>query len=203
MKIRIRPVVLAVLLCVGAVYAGKPLKVYILVGQSNMQGQAMVSSFAGKGMDPKAKPLYDKLVDESGKAMAAPAEMEEFKGNVKAIAAADFWDEKLGEFETRKTALSEKKGKQKDADDKYAALREKISPLQKELAVLEEQTGKGRSKAKIAELEKEIEDTLFTPQELDYIAKNRSSQGYHYNGSAKTYSQVGEALAKAILEMAK
>ena len=33
-----------------------------------------------------------------------------------------------------------------------------------------------------------------------FIAKGRSNQGYHYLGSAKIYSRIGEALAKAIIE---
>ena len=135
------------------------------------------------------------------KAMAAPAGMEEFKGNVANVMTADFWDEKLGELEERKDAAGMKKGKRKDTGDKYAALREKMAPLQKELDILDEQKGKDRNKAKIDELSKRIQDILYTPEEQDYIAKNKSNQGYHYMGSAKTYSRVGEALAKAIVEM--
>ena len=136
------------------------------------------------------------------KAMAAPAAMDEFKGTVKAVNTANFWDEKLGEMETRKNATTGKgKAKQLDPEGKYAALREKVAPLQKELDALGEQKGKDRDKAKIAELQQRIEDILYTPEEKEYIAKNRSSQGYHYMGSAKTYSRVGEALALAIVEM--
>jgi alpha-galactosidase len=137
------------------------------------------------------------------KAMAAPAEMPEFKGNVAAVNTTDFWDEKLGELEERKSVTSVKRGKQKDTEDKYAALREKIAPLQKELDTLNEQKGKDRNKKKIEELQQKIQDTLFTPEEREYIAKNRSNQGYHYLGSAKTYSRIGKALANAIVEMGK
>ena len=42
------------------------------------------------------------------KAMAAPAEMEEFKGTVKAVNTADFWDEKLGELDSRGGATGPK-----------------------------------------------------------------------------------------------
>jgi hypothetical protein len=45
----------------------KPLKIYILAGQSNMQGQAKDTTLAGMAMDPATKPLYDKLVDGNGK----------------------------------------------------------------------------------------------------------------------------------------
>jgi len=47
--------------------AEKPLKIFILAGQSNMQGHAKASTLPGLAMDPETKPLYDKLVDETGK----------------------------------------------------------------------------------------------------------------------------------------
>lgn len=135
------------------------------------------------------------------KAMAAPADMDEFKGTVAAVNTSDFWDEKLGELEERKSVMKVEKGKRKDADDKYAALREKVSPLLKELAAFEQGKGAAFSKGKRKELEKKIEDIVFTPEEQEYIAKNRSNQGYHYLGSAKTYSRIGEASARANLKL--
>lgn len=137
------------------------------------------------------------------KAMAAPAEMPEFKGTVAAVNTADFWDEKLGELDERKNVMKVEKGKRKAGEDKYAALREKIAPLQKELAAMSELKGKERSKQKMDELQQKIENTVFTPEEQEYMSKNRSSQGYHYLGSAKTYSRIGEALAKALVGMSK
>jgi hypothetical protein len=132
------------------------------------------------------------------KAMAAPAGLEEFKGTVAAVNTADFWDEKLGELEERKSVTREQKGHQA-ADDKYAELREKLAPLQKELGALEEQKGAKGNKARIEELKKKIQDTLYVPEEQEYMAKNRSNQGYHYLGSAKTYSRIGEAFAGALI----
>jgi hypothetical protein len=138
------------------------------------------------------------------KAMAAPADLPEFKGNVVAVNTADFWDEKLGELSARGAITKEQKGKRnKDADDKYADLRAKIAPLQKELAVLSELKGKERNRKKTDELQQKMEDILFTPEEQAYMSKNRSNQAYHYLGSAKIYSRIGEALAKVIIEMNK
>jgi len=51
----------------GAAHA-EPLKVYILVGQSNMQGQAKISTAEHMAADPKTKALHDKLIDAEGKA---------------------------------------------------------------------------------------------------------------------------------------
>lgn len=43
-----------------------PLKVFVLVGQSNMQGHADIKTFPHIGMDPKTAPLLREIVDESG-----------------------------------------------------------------------------------------------------------------------------------------
>ena len=45
----------------------KPLQVFILAGQSNMQGQAKVSTFEHIGMDPATKPMLDEMMDPDGK----------------------------------------------------------------------------------------------------------------------------------------
>ena len=131
-------------------------------------------------------------------AMAAPAAMDEFKGNVKTIDAAEFWDEKLEELDNRKWLAKEVPGSKKIKDDQYNELRKKLAPLQKELSEIQES---GKNKARVAELTKQMQDIVYTPEEQEYYAKNRSAQAFHYNGSAKTYSQVGEALANCLLEM--
>jgi len=132
------------------------------------------------------------------KAMAAPAGMAEFKGTVKAVNTADFWDEKLGELDSR-GFLTGPKGERSDKQGKYADLRRKLAPLQKEY---EAASGKSH-RAKREELKKKIQDITFTPEEQEYMRLNKSNAGYHYLGSAKTYSQIGKALAEAIVEMSK
>ncbi len=64
---RICVLVVTILAAAASTRAGEPLKIYILAGQSNMEGQAAPETLAGIGMDPKTKPLYDKLVDKDGK----------------------------------------------------------------------------------------------------------------------------------------
>ena len=44
----------------------KPLKVFILAGQSNMQGHAKVSTFEHIGMDPATKPMLDEMQNADG-----------------------------------------------------------------------------------------------------------------------------------------
>jgi len=56
---------LAALLPLSA--GAKPLKVYILAGQSNMEGHAQTMTFPAMAKDPATKNLYDKIVDAEGK----------------------------------------------------------------------------------------------------------------------------------------
>jgi hypothetical protein len=44
----------------------KPLKIYILAGQSNMQGHAKISTIEHIGMDPKTKPMMDLMLQADG-----------------------------------------------------------------------------------------------------------------------------------------
>jgi alpha-galactosidase len=49
-----------------AAAAPKPLKVFVLVGQSNMQGHARVRTFEHIGMDPKTAPLLHEMQADDG-----------------------------------------------------------------------------------------------------------------------------------------
>jgi alpha-galactosidase len=51
----------------SATAAAKPLKVFILAGQSNMQGHAKVSTFEHIGMDPTTKPMLAEMLGADGK----------------------------------------------------------------------------------------------------------------------------------------
>jgi hypothetical protein len=55
-----------ILAAATASHAGEPLNIYILAGQSNMQGQARLSTMPRMAMDPKTKPLHDKIIDQDG-----------------------------------------------------------------------------------------------------------------------------------------
>jgi hypothetical protein len=58
--------------CVGvlgvAFSSAAPLKVYILSGQSNMEGHAKISSFDHIGMDPKTAPILEEIRNADGSA---------------------------------------------------------------------------------------------------------------------------------------
>lgn len=58
--------ILSVVVCSTVMADGKPLKVFILAGQSNMQGSAHKSTFAAMGDDPKTAALLSKILDKNG-----------------------------------------------------------------------------------------------------------------------------------------
>ena len=64
-------VVVLLLASVEAMAADKPLKVFILAGQSNMQGHASVTTFDSLADDPKTAPLLKKMRDKDGKPRVA------------------------------------------------------------------------------------------------------------------------------------
>lgn len=55
------------IVAVPLVAAGKPLQVYILTGQSNMQGHAKITTFEHIGMDPATKPMLADMLGSDGK----------------------------------------------------------------------------------------------------------------------------------------
>lgn len=54
------------LLALAAPLHAKPLKVFILAGQSNMQGHAKITTFEHIGMDPATKPMLDMMTGPDG-----------------------------------------------------------------------------------------------------------------------------------------
>ena len=54
------------LLLIPAVVAAQPVQVFILAGQSNMQGHAHVRTFEHIGMDPATKPLLAEMQNADG-----------------------------------------------------------------------------------------------------------------------------------------
>jgi hypothetical protein len=119
------------------------------------------------------------------KAMAAPASLPEFKGNVAAVATAPFWDVELAAI---------------------ASKHEKV----KQMAHMLKTKTKGRpnadgsmDKAQQNAYLKKYEADLITPEEAAKWTRGASNAGYHYLGCAKTFALIGKALAEANLEMMK
>jgi alpha-galactosidase len=110
-------------------------------------------------------------------AMAAPALLPEFKGNVSAVLAEKYWDREL------------KAARKKEADLKQRA---KKQAKEAGLKPAEEK----------AALEKSLADGL-TGRERSVLAKGISNAEFHYLGSAKILGGVGKGLAEAMIPMVK
>ena len=116
-------------------------------------------------------------------AMAAPASLAEFKGKVTAIQTGAFWDEPLGVV-----------------DEKRAKIRQMNYLLRTENKNHANKDGSMSKEDQKAYLEK-FEADLISPDEAARWQRGASNQGYHYLGCAKTFAVMGEAFAKAILDI--
>jgi len=135
------------------------------------------------------------------KGQAAPAEMPELKGNVVAVLTGDYWDHKLAELDTRNNvARADGRGQRRaDPEGKYKALQAKVIPLVEEQKKL---TGRSTEvMQKREQLRDKIDSIIFTPEELKYYKQGRSNAAFHYLGSAKIYSRIGEAFAQALVHL--
>ena len=116
-------------------------------------------------------------------AMAAPASLAEFKGNVTAVETAPFWSEELGAI---------------------AAKREKVSQMSYFLNSKHKDhanaDGKMTEEQKREHLKK-YEAEVISPAEAATWKRGASNAGYHYLGCAKTFALMGQAFANATLEM--
>lgn len=117
------------------------------------------------------------------KAMAAPAELAEFEGNVTAVPTAPFWSDELG-------AIDEKRGR-------VNQMRYFLDSQHQEHANAE---GRMTDEEKHAYLEKYAAE-LISPAEVALWERGASNAGYHYLGCAKTFALMGRAFAEANLRM--
>ncbi len=108
-------------------------------------------------------------------AMAAPAQLPEFKGNVAAVLTEKYWDKEL-------TAAKAKDGE----------IRQKAKKLATE--------GKLKPAEEKAALEK-IRAEGLTERERTVLEKGISNAEFHYLGSAKILGGVGKGLAEAMAEL--
>ncbi|MBK1829080.1 sialate O-acetylesterase, partial [Haloferula rosea] len=119
------------------------------------------------------------------KAMAAPASLPEFKGNVAAIETAPFWSEELA-------AIDQKRGKVKQMAH-LLRVKNKNTP----------NADGSMDAAAQKEYLKKFEADLISEKESAMWARGASNAGYHYLGCAKTFALMGQAFAEANLEMLK
>jgi alpha-galactosidase len=116
-------------------------------------------------------------------AMAAPASLPEFKGNVAAVETAPFWAEELAAIDQKRAKVKQMahllKVKDKNTPNKDGSMDE----------------------AQQKETLKKYEAELISPEEATKWTRGASNAGYHYMGCAKTFALMGKAFADANLEM--
>lgn len=116
-------------------------------------------------------------------AMAAPAALPEFKGNVVAVPTSPFWDEPLAAVQA-----------------KYERVKQMAYLLRSENKNAANADG-SMSKEQQRDYLRKYEAELVSPEEVAIRARGASNAGYHYLGCAKTFALMGEAFAKAIVEV--
>ena len=130
-------------------------------------------------------PDADVDTQEFRKAMAAPAALPEFAGNVAAVETAPFWSEEL-------EAIDKKR-------EKVRQMRHFLDSKHKDHANAD---GKMTEEQKREHMKK-FEGDLISPAEVALWQRGASNAGYHYFGCAKTFALMGRAFAEATLQMMK
>lgn len=120
---------------------------------------------------------------EFRKAMAAPAALPEFKGNVVAVETAPFWSEELAAI-----------------DKKHERVRQMRYFLDSKHKDYPNADGKMTEEQKREYVQK-FEADLISPAEAALWKRGASNAGYHYLGCAKTFALIGKAFAEALLQI--
>jgi hypothetical protein len=149
------------------------------------------------------EPRYKEQHKNFRAAMAAPAELPEFKGNVAAVETAPFWDEPL-------SAIAEKLGKPRglayhlrkgSLPGKVAADRYPLAYAMRREYWDTDPKDRKMTKEQQQAYVKEYRDKLISPKDEALWKRGGSNAGYHYLGCAKTFALIGKAFAEATLEM--
>lgn len=125
----------------------------------------------------KEKPDYFR------EAMAAPAALPGFKGNVVAVQTAPFWDRKLGGIDENRGKISQMEWMLKTAN---------ANGPNKDGAMSKEQQ---------AAFLNDYRAKLITAADEALWKRGASNAGYHYLGCAKTFALMGRAFAEANLDL--
>jgi Carbohydrate esterase, sialic acid-specific acetylesterase len=122
---------------------------------------------------------------EFRKAMAAPASLPEFQGNVFAVQTAPFWSEELGAI-----------------DKKYAEVRQMRHFLDSKHKDYANAAGLMSDEQK-RDYMKKFEAEHISPAEVVLWKRGASNAGYHYLGCAKTFALMGRAFAEPLIQLPK
>lgn len=126
---------------------------------------------------PPEKRRYEDIHRNFREAMAAPAEMPEFKDNVTAVLTEKYWDMEVVKLRQREKKIKEQKDE----------IQNKVK---------EGEMSREEADTALDELYKQT----FTPREMVTLKESTSNFDFHYMGSAKIVAQIGKAFAEAMVE---
>jgi len=131
-------------------------------------------------------------------AMAAPAGLDEFKGNVVAVLTENYWDPELDAIVARDEQIRNRVNnfkKEGKLDDLVKEIRADGELGQEELQVFRQLQNEGKlEQALLARLGA----TTFNAREMQVLELGKSNAAYHYLGSAKILAGIGKAFAEAM-----
>lgn len=113
------------------------------------------------------------------KAMAAPASMPEFKGNVTAVLTEKYWDHELEAVIKKNDLVNQKARALAKANQGFPDKKGTISPKDQKIIV------------------DQFRVKTISQRDVE-ILKGRTNAAYHYLGSAKIMAQIGKAFAEAL-----
>lgn len=116
-------------------------------------------------------------------AMAAPADLPEFRGNVTAVATAPFWDMRLD-------AISARMGKVSNMGRMLRNKHNSTPNKDGSMSAADQRAYLDKYRAEVLE-----------PGDEETWKRGASNAAYHYLGCAKTMAQIGVAFADALLTM--
>jgi len=119
------------------------------------------------------------------RAMAAPASVPEFQGNVLAVETAPFWSEELGVIDEKRAKISQMRHFLESKHKDHANAGGQMTSEQKN------------------DYLKKYEADLISPAEVALWKRGASNAGYHYLGCAKTFALMGKHFAEANLSLLK
>ena len=122
---------------------------------------------------------------EFRKAMAAPAALDEFNGNVIAVETAPFWAEELAAIDEKRNQVRQMSYYLNSKHKDHANADGKMTEPQKR------------------EYLKQFEAKLISPADEAMWKRGASNFGFHYLGCAKTFARMGKAFADANLQILK
>ena len=125
-------------------------------------------------------------------AMAKPASLPEFDGNVFTVKTEEFWDLELAALVKREDQIRNEVGQAKK-DGRMAELAKQILEADAIDSFKDLKPAQQQNKLNLA-----LQAKKFTEAELETLKLGKSNATYHYLGSAKIMAKIGEAFANVI-----